>query len=50
MEKKSLEKDTLHLEGNNAASFLEYMNRKRTPEEVALYKEADEFYNSKCKL
>lgn len=50
METASLEKEILHLEGEEAKDFLAYMNRKRTPEEMASYKEADEFYKSKCKL
>ena len=50
MKTPSLEKEILHLEGNDAKSFLEYMKRERTAEEKDSYKEADEFYNSQCKL
>ena len=50
METQNLEKEILHLEGKDAESFLEYMNRVRTQEEKDSYKEADEFYNSQCKL
>lgn len=50
MKTTSLEKEILHLDGSDAKDFLEYMNRERTEEEVASYKEADVFYKSKCKL
>ncbi len=50
MTAQDLEKEILHLDGKDAKSFLEYMKRERTEEELALYKEADEFYKTKCKL
>lgn len=42
--------EILHLEGSDAASFLEYMNREISVEENESYREADEFYNRQCKL
>lgn len=50
MARQNLEKEILHLDGKDADYFLEYMKRERTEEELAMYKEADEFYKSKCKL
>lgn len=45
-----LEKEILRLEGSDAEAFLDYMQRERTKEDEQSYKEADEFYKSKCKL
>lgn len=45
-----LEKEILRLEGSDAKAFLDYMARKRTKEELESYKEADEFYKSKCDI
>ena len=47
MKTHRLENESLYLKGDDAKAFLKYMNRERTAEEIALYKEADEFYNSK---
>lgn len=48
--KPELEKEILRLEGSDAKSFLDYMARNRTKEEIESYKEADEFYKSKCDI
>ena len=42
--------DLLHLKGKDAKKFLEHLSRKRTPEELDLYEEADKLYTKHCKI
>lgn len=42
--------EILHLKGKEAKKFLDHLSRKRTPEELKLYKEADRLYAKHCKI